>query len=270
MRDYRDAKAMAQTLREALSEKNVSLSHSESLELMAKALGIKDWNTLSARINADTSEQKGRRTKAVAKVAAETTLPVLPLRDVVVFPNMTLPLFMGRCKTIHGVEHAMKNETHVFLVAQKVDTEENPTENGLYKIGTVGSVLNSATAPDEEGFLMSFVRGHHRASLRKFEERDDFNVVTVEKIEDDYGDAEKTQTLLKEVLAEAPPFFQKQGWRQPSWRKKISSDAAHAADAMASWLKDSVSERQELLETISVAERLEKLLALMRQSSQAA
>jgi len=271
MRDYRDAKAMAQTLRDALSEKNVSLTNSESLELVAKTLGIKDWNTLAARIQAAGGSDKPRRTKVSAKAGrAETVLPVVPLRDVVVFPNHTLPLFMGRCKTIQAIEHVMKEDGQAFFVTQKNEKEENPTLEGLHTMGTVGSVLNVATAVDEEGFLMSFVRGQYRASIRRFEERDDFNVVTLERIDDDYSNAEKTQILLKELLQEAPVFFQTRGWQQPSWRTKISGDPARAADAMARWLENSVAERQQLLDTVNVADRIEKILLLMRQKRQAA
>ena len=83
MRDYRDAKAMAQTLRQAFKEKSVSLTHSESLELIAKLLGLADWNTLSARIDA--------APKTVPAITMTVRKPVLPMRDLVLFPDMTAP-----------------------------------------------------------------------------------------------------------------------------------------------------------------------------------
>ena len=273
MRDYRDAKAMAQTLRRVLTEKNVSLTHSESLELVAKALGIKDWNTLAARIRATepapTATQSRR--KAPSQAASSESLPLVPLRDVVVFPNMTLPIWAGREKTMRALECALKGDGRVFLVAQKVETEEQPGAEGLYKTGTVGSVLSTATSSNEEDLLMSFVSGHYRASIMRFQEHHDFNVAAIERIDDDYGDPEKTQILLKELLEEMPFFSRSRGWgRAPSWRPKVSGDPARAADAVASWLTGPIAQRQELLETVDVAQRIEKLLALMRQNRQAA
>ena len=103
MRDFRDAKAMAQTLREALKTKSVSLTHAESLELVAKTLGFHDWNVPSARIQ---SEHQRPVTEAAQPPIAATMvgknlrrgerLPTMPLRDLVLFPKMTLPLFAGR------------------------------------------------------------------------------------------------------------------------------------------------------------------------------
>jgi len=274
MRDYRDAKAMAHTLRDALLEKNVSLSHSESLELVAKTLGIKDWNTLAAQISTSApkakSSDKPHRGNAGIKGSAPMTLPLVPLRDVLVFPNMTLPIFAGRCKTIHALEHAVKTGNEVFLVAQKLEIDEHPTLDGLHTVGTVGSVLNTATSMDEEGALMAFVRGHYRGVIKELREREDFNLVTVQPADEFAGDTEKTHALAKELVDEAPIFFEARGWRQPSWRTKIAGDPARAADAMASWLQRPVSVRQDLLATLNVTERIEKILALMRQELRAA
>src|SRR5437899_6368188 len=93
MRDFRDAKAMAQTLREALKAKSVSLTHSESLELVARVLGFHDWNVLSARIQ---SEHQPLATEPTAPISTGARLPTVPLRDIVLFPKMVAPLFMGR------------------------------------------------------------------------------------------------------------------------------------------------------------------------------
>src|SRR5467141_3292353 len=111
MRDFRDAKAMAQTLREALKSKSVSLTHSESLELVAKTLGFHDWNVLSARIQ---SEHQPPATKPTTAIPESTLplalggagLPTLPLRDIVLFPQMIAPLFVGRDASKRAVERA--------------------------------------------------------------------------------------------------------------------------------------------------------------------
>ncbi len=102
MRDFRDAKAMAQTLRDALKTKSVSLTHGESLELIARAFGLHDWNVLAARIRARQPEHK----RPAPSVAAGTVMPVVPLRDIVVFPQMIAPLFVGRDKTRRAVAKA--------------------------------------------------------------------------------------------------------------------------------------------------------------------
>src|SRR5215468_10440116 len=109
MRDFRDAKAMAQTLREALQTKSVSLTHSESLELVAKVLGFHDWNVLSARIQSEQTEsgQQAPATEQAASISTSAPLPTVPLRDAVLFPKMVIPLLMGREASKRAVECAM-------------------------------------------------------------------------------------------------------------------------------------------------------------------
>src|ERR1700754_355721 len=103
MRDFRDAKAMAQTLREALKTKSVTLTHSESLELVAKTLGFHDWNVLSARIQASPPAGSASATLASAAIlsplSAGAHIPMIPMRDLVVFPQMNTTIFVGRDKT---------------------------------------------------------------------------------------------------------------------------------------------------------------------------
>src|SRR5215470_7489631 len=118
MRDFRDAKAMAQTLRDSLQTKDVSISHGESLELVSKMFGIADWNTMSAMLHADRRDGKAPDAKGPAlSVQAEriqaarlqgelARYPALPLRDLVPFPTATYPLFVGRPKTMQALDHA--------------------------------------------------------------------------------------------------------------------------------------------------------------------
>src|SRR4029453_125026 len=111
MRDYRDAKAMAQTLRQALKERSVSLTHSESLELIAKVLGLADWNTLSARIDASP--------KSAPSLLPTVRKPVLAMRDLVLFPDMTTPIYAGRLKSLAAIEQAMAGDSELFSVPQR-------------------------------------------------------------------------------------------------------------------------------------------------------
>jgi len=124
MRDFRDARAMAQTLREALKPKAVSLTHSESLELVAKILGFHDWNVLSARIQSEHQPPAGRPGTAItadtlAPIAAVAGLPTLPLRDLVLFPHMIVPLFVGRDTTKRALEHAMAGDKLILVTYPK-------------------------------------------------------------------------------------------------------------------------------------------------------
>src|ERR1700752_1535705 len=107
MRDYRDAKAMAQTLRNALSQKAISINHSESLEVIAKTLGAKDWNTLAAAIQAEQEEPANSR--RITKLKKRTTLPVALLRDIIVFPKAIVAIYAGRERTLRAIEHAIKS-----------------------------------------------------------------------------------------------------------------------------------------------------------------
>ena len=272
MRDYRDAKTMAQTLRDALSERNASLTHAESLELIAKVFGVRDWNTLSAEIQAGgTPSRTGRRKPKETTsqtISRETMLPVASLRDVVVFPHMTLPIFAGREKTIRGIEHAMQGDCRVFLVAQKERSEEHPGAEGVYKVGVIGTVLSVATSDD--GVLMSFVRGHQRAQTVHFAERDDFYVAGTVPIEDEVDDLEKARNLSRELLQEIPTYAK--AHEVTFWRIKRpdDSDPSRLADAITAHLPIPLHEKQVLLETANVASRIERLLAILRQGRQAA
>src|SRR5580693_722895 len=120
MRDFRDAKAMAHTLREALKSRSVSLTHSESLELIAKTLGFHDWNVLAARIQAGQPIVAGAGTSAPAaappSMSAEAGVPIVPIRDIVLFPQMIMPIFVGRDKTRRAVDCAIGRNCPVLVV----------------------------------------------------------------------------------------------------------------------------------------------------------
>ena len=122
MRDFRDAKAMAQTLREALNARSVSLTHSESQELVAKILGLRDWNVLAARIQASQPVTAQAGTPVPAAVLpsspAAAAIPVITMQDLVLFPHMTLSIFVGRDDTRRGVEFAMGHGFRPDLLPQ--------------------------------------------------------------------------------------------------------------------------------------------------------
>src|SRR5438477_12061411 len=123
MRDFRDAKSMAQTLRDSLNTKAVTISHSESLELVSKMFGAADWNTLSALI------QVGRRAPAataVPQAEPARTYPAMPIRGLVPFPSAIIPLFVGRPKTIQAPDHALKRQRQVGLGVAEDSAVDGP------------------------------------------------------------------------------------------------------------------------------------------------
>src|SRR5262245_25279239 len=149
MRDFRDAKAMAQTLREALQTRSVSLTHSESLELIAKVLGFHDWNVLSARIQSEIqSEHQPLAIKPAALPRTSTGVPTMPLRDIVLFPKGIMPLLMGRESSKRAVEHAMAGDQRILTVTQRRATDDSPTLRDLYRVGVTASVIDLTALND--------------------------------------------------------------------------------------------------------------------------
>ena len=119
MRDYRDAKAMAQTLRESLTNRTVTISHSESLELVSRMLGVADWNTLAALLQTDRRPVVGRPAARERLEAAR--YPSLPLRDFVPFPGAVFPLYIGREKSKAALDQAFKSGREVVLAGNGVE-----------------------------------------------------------------------------------------------------------------------------------------------------
>ena len=168
MRDYRDAKAMAQTLRQVLDAKSVSLTHSESQELIAKVLGFRDWNVLAARIQASqpTATESGASVRAAVlpSNSAGAGIPVIAMRDLVVFPQMTLSIFVGRPDTQRAVEFTMAGDRRVLMVAQRDDVDNDPnTLKSLYRVGVTASVINRQTQVD--GILKVSITGLQRTAI---------------------------------------------------------------------------------------------------------
>src|SRR5258707_4754741 len=147
MRDFRNAKTMAQTLRDALKQKSVSFTHSESLELIAKILGFHDWNELSARIQSEQNQALGNRApirlpRPAVPLPAGTDLPVVPMLDIVMFPNMIAPLFVGREKTTRALDCAMAADKRFVAVTQLQAGDDDPTQEALYGVGGIAKVID--------------------------------------------------------------------------------------------------------------------------------
>ena len=167
MRDFRDAKAMAQTLRDALKQKSASLTHSESLELIAKTLGCHDWNELSARIQLGPDPTPIRiptgEDRPAVPLPEGADLPVVPMRDIVLFPYMIAPLFVGREKTRRAIECAMAADKRIVAVTQRHAGDDDPTQEGLYGVGVIASVIDFM--PLGDGTLRIMTRSLERVTL---------------------------------------------------------------------------------------------------------
>jgi len=138
MRDFRDAKAMAQTLREALKARSVSLTRSESLELVARTFGLPDWNFLAAKIQASQPAIHSSVTPAPADVlpfmSGGAGMPVLAVRDLVLFPQMVVPIFVGRDKSKRAIERAIATDSRILAVTQRRAADDDPALDALYSV----------------------------------------------------------------------------------------------------------------------------------------
>jgi uncharacterized protein len=269
MRDFRNAKAMAQTLREALKTKSVSLTHSESLELVATILGFRDWNVLSATIQSEVQPpaNPGSTIPARVRLAAENQLPTLPVRDIVVFPHLNVPLFAGRAKTISAVEHAMAEDRRILVVTQRRPVDDNPTAADLYGVGLTANVTDLIKLND--GTIKLLVKTLTRATIVRLVE-DPFLTAEIAPFDESRGQDEEAIALSRAVLE---ALFAARNVGQISSvydRLQENKEPGTLADAVAAILTCDIRQKQDLLETGDVVSRLQKILALMKTDQQAA
>jgi ATP-dependent Lon protease len=269
MRDFRDAKAMAQTLREALKTKSVSLTHSESLELVATILGFRDWNVLSATIQSEgqPAANPGSTIPATPRLAAENQLPIVPLRDIVLFPHLNVPLFAGRAKTISAVERAMAEDRRILVVTQRRPGDDNPTAADLYGVGLTASVTDAFKLND--GTIKLLVKTFTRATIVRLVE-DPFLTAEIAPFDESRGQDEEAIALSRAVLE---TLFAARNAGQISFiydRSQDLKEPGTLADAVAATLTCDIRQKQDLLETGDVVSRLQKILALMKTDQQAA
>jgi len=198
------------------------------------------------------------------EVQSVQTFPVLPLRDIVVFPHMIVPLFVGREKSVRALEEVMNGDKQIMLVAQKQASDENPVADDLYKTGTLGTVLQLLKLPD--GAIKVLVEGGSRAHIQHFSESDGFLKADVTFPDDEFGDNLAEATALSRATLQLFEDYIKLNKKIPS-EVMVSlgqiEDPSKLADTVASHLVVNLSEKQDLLEMIDVTERLEKIYSLM-------
>ena len=191
------------------------------------------------------------------------TLPVLPLRDIVVFPDMVAPLFVGRDKSVRALEMVDEGENEIMLVAQKDPSTDDPTADDIHTLGTVATILQLLKLPD--GTVKVLVEGSSRAKIVAFNDRDTYFDAEIELIEPEAGETGEVQALARAVIDQFENYAKLNRKIPPESVATVSqiTDPGKLADAVASQLQVKLSDKQELLEMSNARERLEKVFALM-------
>jgi ATP-dependent Lon protease len=272
MRDFRDAKAMALTLREVLKAKSVSLTHSESLELVAKTFGLPDWNFLAARIQASRQIADPLPQITVpSATSAGSIVPIIPMRDIVLFPQIVVPIFVGRDKTRRAVEHAMAADGRLLVVAQRRGADDHPALDALYPVGVIARVINCVTQVD--GTLKLSVFGLERAEIVRPVEGE-FLTAEVVQVEQTRGDTAEAVALSRAVL-DAYQAYAQVDYAAPNevkarFRLPNIGEPGMLADSVGPLLSIGLDQKQKILATGDVVARLETILELMKAGQQAA
>jgi len=199
-----------------------------------------------------------------ASNASGTLLPLLPLRDIVVFPHMVAPLFVGRDKSVNALAYAMNKDKQIFLATQEKAKVDEPDKKDICRVGTIGTVLQLLRLPD--GTVKALVEGKTRARIRRFVENETFFHVDVEQIVEQELTSAEAVALSRAIM---------DGFKQyASLNKSISSDLVNSmeaiaepsklADRIASHFNFKIKEKQRLLETESTKDRLTHLLHLIK------
>ena len=202
------------------------------------------------------------KSKIVAPPSGDS-FPVLPLRDIVVFPHMIVPLFVGREKSVRALEGVMKEDKQVLLVAQKNAQQDDPSSADIYDVGTISTVLQLLKLPD--GTVKVLVEGVQRARLTGFKEVDSHFEAFAEPMLDGGLEADELEGLARSVVGQFEQYIKLNKKIAPEVLVSVNQidDPSKLADTVASHLGLKIADKQELLGLVSVAERLERVFAHM-------
>jgi ATP-dependent Lon protease len=192
-----------------------------------------------------------------------TVYPVLPLRDIVVFPGMIVPLFVGREKSVKALEEVMKDDKQILLIAQKNASQDDPGPDDIYTIGTLGTVLQLLKLPDDT--VKVLVEGGRRVKIVGYNDRADFFEARAVDMEESAGDSAEMQAAARTVVSEFENYVKLNKKVPPEVVVSINKieEPAKLADTISAHLALKVAEKQQLLELDSVSKRLERILGLM-------
>ncbi len=194
----------------------------------------------------------------------ELRVPLLPLRDIIVFPHMVVPLFVGRQKSIRALEEAVNKQKPVLLAAQKDAKTNEPAEEDIYRVGTLGTVVQLLRLPD--GTVKVLVEGKQRARTTRYLDHGDFFLVEAEPIEEACSKTTEVEALVRSVNSTFESYVKLNKKIPPEMIMSVQSidDPARLADTIVAHLGIKLEDKQTLLEMLNPAERLEKVLGFMR------
>ncbi len=194
----------------------------------------------------------------------QVVIPLLPLRDVVVFPHMIVPLFVGREKSIAALESAMKDEKSIFMVAQKNAKKDDPSQEDIYLVGTIGIIIQLLRLPD--GTVKVLVEGKMRGAIKEYLKNDDYFLIKVSEIEDvdDQNDVKK-QALMRSIKESFELYLKLSKKVHVEMMGTIAAieDGSKLADVVVTHLNVKLVDKQKIMEMFNVGERLESIYSMM-------
>ena len=192
------------------------------------------------------------------------SIPLLPLRDVIIFPHMVVPLFVGREKSISALEQAAKNDNQLFLATQKDASILNPEQEDIYNIGTVANIIQMLRLPDNT--VKVLIEGKYRAKIINFENTPEGHKVVLESCQDKLGDITNIEASIRSVKGIFEQYVKLNKRIPPELLMSISSinDPSRLADIIVAHLTMKIKEKQEILEAVNIEERLRLLLEKMQ------
>src|SRR4029078_954753 len=191
------------------------------------------------------------------------SLPILPLRDIVVFPHRIVPLFVGREKSVAALEAAMTSDKELFLVAQLDPGEDDPDRDAMYDLGVIATAMQLLKLPD--GTVRVLVEGVKRARLVNLTDREGYMAAEIEEVDEEPGDGPEAQALMRSVLDQFENYAKLNKRLPPETGIQLAEidDSSALADAVASNLSVKVADKQALLGELNPSRRLEMVFAFM-------
>lgn len=199
----------------------------------------------------------------MSATATKNQLPMLPLRDLIIFPHMMMPLFVGREKSINALEDAMSKQTDIVLAAQRDAKTNNPEAKDIYSVGTVGTIIQLLRLPD--GTVKVLVEGKRRVKIKDFVPHESFFIVETEEVNEDISDQIETHALIRSVKSTFETYVKLNKRIPPEILMRVSSieTPGELADIIVAQLNLKLEEKQKVLEIFDAGKRLEHLLNTM-------
>lgn len=198
------------------------------------------------------------------EIQTPRTLPILPLRDVVVYPHMVIPLFVGREKSIRALEHAMANDKQILLVSQKSAAEDNPSLDDIYRVGTISSIVQLMRLPD--GTIKVLVEGEVRAEVIDFIDNNEYHSAEVDiLLTPSIEDEREIEVLSRSVISQFDQYVKLNKKVPPELLNSLGNidDPSRLADTIAAHMTIKLDQKQQILELVDIRERLEHLIGVL-------